>query len=142
MKRWLVALFIVLIGVALTIVLISLKWKAGGLPYIERVTGISFSSNLSQVDVYDNAEFYVVAHAKLNKDGEAFASRNGFTSESVEIGPWIEVLKPENRLISYENDLRFLEGRNTSHRWLGVFDLTSGRLWMVVFYPDPSGTIP
>lgn len=142
MKRWLVALLVFVIGVALTIALISLKWRTGRLPYIERVTGISFSSNLSQVDVYDNAEFYVVAHAKLNEDGEAFVSRHGFTSESVEIDPWIEVLKPENRLISYENDLRFLEGRNTSHHWLGVFDLTSGRLWVVVFYPDSSGALP
>lgn len=113
------------------------------LVYIEKTTGIVFPSTTSKIDVFDNTEFFFAAHAKLQEtDIESFSSKHRFTTTPVDVTPWIDVLKSENRTIPDNADLRYLEGRNNTNRWLMALDQNSGRMWIVVFYPDPGGTSP
>ena len=81
-------------------------------------------------------------HVRINEDSNSFITRYGFNSETVNIEPWVNFLKPENHLISSDNDLLFLRGHNVNGNWLCAFDSSSKRLWIVVFYPDPSDGLP
>lgn len=50
--------------------------------FIEHNSQINLPSNISQFDVYDNAEFLFVAHMKLpNEEVEAFLQNNDFSPE-------------------------------------------------------------
>jgi hypothetical protein len=146
MKKWLLFGAVIIIGLACLVaiaVLTSFLWPNIRLGYIQRATGIAFPIGLSQVDVYDNLEFYIVAHVKLHeKDVAAFADKHGFSTTPVSTTPWIEALKLQNRTIPANADLQYLEGRSSDNHWLCALDRDSGRLWIVVFYPDPGGTLP
>ena len=145
MKRvLLIGMVAIVIGIILILAIIvpGIRWLSHNrLAYIERATGIIFPSTVSQIDVFDNTEYFVVAHIKLQKaDVEPFANKYGFDTTSVGLASWTESLKFENRIIPTNADLRYLEGRSSSNSWLFALDQDSGRLWMVVFYPDPGGT--
>ena len=147
MKR---ALLIGIIAIIIGIILIAIiavpgiRWLSHNrLAYIERTTGIAFPSTISQIDVSDNMEFVTVAHVKLQEtDIESFANKYGFSSTPVDVTHWIETLQSENRTIPSNAALRYLEGRSSSNRWLFALDQNSGRVWAVVFYPDPGGASP
>lgn len=118
-------------------------WGENSLAYIERTSGVLFPHQVSQVDVFDNHEFYVVAHVRLQEeDTPLFLNQYGFGTTPNTVTPWIESLKPENRTIPADASLRYLAGRSQSNQWVYVLDQNSGRLWVVVFYPDPGGATP
>lgn len=147
MKRVsLIGIVAIVIGIILVvgIIISGIRWLSHNrLAYIERTTGITFPSPVSQIDVFDNTEYFVVAHVKLRKaDVEPFANRYGFDTTSVDVALWMESLELENRTIPTNADLRYLEGRSSSNSWLFALDQDSGRLWMVVFYLDSGGTLP
>lgn len=139
MKRWLLIAILLTISLVLAYIVIREGWKDASLAYIEQTTGISFSSRISHVDFYDNAESFIAVHLRISEDTDSFVARYGFNSKFANVEPWVDFLKPENRLVPYENDLLFLRGHNANSRWSCVFDPNSKRLWMVVFYPDPAG---
>lgn len=132
---------LVIVIAAVSAVVAGLRWlNYNRLSYVERVTDVEFPSSVSQIDLFDNLEYFMVAHARLrDTDVKAFVNRYGFDTSPVEVTLWIELLTPENRTIPADADLLYLEDWNNSNRWLFVLDQKSGRLWMVVFYPDPGG---
>lgn len=147
MKRvLLIGIVAIIIGIILIIAVVApgIHWlNHNRLAYIEQTTGIAFPPAVSQIDVFDNMEHFVAAHTKLQKtDIESFANKYGFGTTPVDVTPWIETLQPENHTIPTNADLRYLEGRSSSNRWLFALDQNSGRLWGVVFYPDPGGASP
>jgi hypothetical protein len=110
---------------------------------MERAMGITFPSSRSQVEVFDNGEYWIVAHLKLREqDIASFANMHKFDTEPVNVPPWIDALSLENRVIPMDADLRYLEGRSVENRWVCVLDQSSGRLWIVFFYPDLGGDLP
>lgn len=146
-RFYLIGIFIAVIGCALLASITLLRGRdvanRKSLAYIERTTGMVFPSGVSEVDVYDNLEFYVVAHARLpEKDTRLFINQHGFEPKPGAAMPWTESLRPENRAIPADADLWSLEGQSQTNRWVAVIEQNSGRLWMVIFYPDPGGTAP
>ena len=137
-------------GVALTgavvvalVVLARDLARSADLRYISRATGMVFPSGCADVDVYDSGEFYLAAHLRLPVgEVDPFLEKGGFQDTVVSVAPWIDVLKPWNREIPEDAELVFLEGREDLNAWVCALDRNSGRLWMVVFYPDPGGTPP
>jgi len=118
-------------------------WDRSQLAYIEKTTGISFPVRVSQIDTFDNGEYFTVAHVKLSEaDIPVFTQKNGFFSEAVDVTPWIATLKPENRAIPAGARLRYLAGRSQTNRWVYALEQETGRMWVVVFYPDPGGALP
>lgn len=117
-------------------------WLAQGrLGYIEQTTGLTFPAASTEVDTFDNGEFYTVAHLRLPVTEIApWAAQ--FNAEPVELLPWITVLRPENRQLPAAAHWCYFSGQNTSQRWLAALDENSGRLWVVVFYLDPGGVGP
>lgn len=130
-------------------VLVALAVLAGDLArtaavrHISRVTGITFPRGCTDVDVRDDGEFYVAAHVRLPLESlEAFLQRHPFRDTSTAVGPWMLGLRPENRAIPEGSDTVWLEGRSGENAWSCALDRSTGRLWIVVFYPDPGGTPP
>ena len=126
-------------------VLVVILWLGSGLNYIQRATEINLPSGISQVDTFDNLEYFIVAHVRLRKEDVAsFRDEYGFFSIPAFSTLYLptEGLKPENRTIPANADLVYLEGRSESNSWECALDQNSGRLWIVVYYPDPGGTLP
>lgn len=147
MKRaLLVGIVITMISILLIIGVIApgIRWlNHNKLSYIEHVTGIAFPFSVSQIDVFDNMEHYVVAQIRLqDADITPFANEYGFNTAPVAATSLIETLKFENRTIPTNADLLYLEGHSNNNSWLSALDQNSGRLWIVVFYPDPGGVTP
>ena len=144
-KLWLVGSIITIgaICLAATVVLIGISWRNARLGYIQNVTGITLPFWISQVDTFDNLETFFVAHVKLREQDIApFTKEYAFNTTPVLLTPWIDTLGPKNRTLPVDADLWYLEGRSEHNRWLCTLDQKSGRLWIVVFYPDPGGTPP
>ncbi|HNT77093.1 MAG TPA: hypothetical protein PKH77_18945 [Anaerolineae bacterium] len=142
-RIWLIAIVtLTMICFAVVCVGIMLLRLNPDIQYIQRTTGILLPMGFSQVDTFDNTEFYVVAHVRLRADSVAdFLYDYGFDDPEFFM-PWLDVLKPENRTLPADAKLYYLEGRSATNRWQFILDEKSGRLWMVVFYPDPGGTLP
>ncbi|MCL4871566.1 MAG: hypothetical protein KJ063_21620 [Anaerolineae bacterium] len=142
-----VGLTLIVISCALLGILAFISGSFGHhdqLAYIEKTTGLTFPAQLSQVDVFDNGEFYVTAHIKLrDEDSLAFINQYGFDkTPTMILTPWIMMLKPENRIMPTNANVWYQEGRTASNRWECIIDQDSGRLWIVIFYPDSSGALP
>jgi hypothetical protein len=75
-------------------------------------------------------------------DAARLSVEYGFDSIPLQISPWIEVLEPANRVLPSGSDLLYLGGESAENRWMSALDPGTGRLWMVVLYPDPGGTPP
>lgn len=120
------------------------KWlNRTGLAYIEDTTGVAFPPSVSDLEIFDNAENFVAAHLRLPEgDIVTFANNHEFGTNPVDITPWIGSLSSPNRAIEPDTALLYLEGQNNSNRWAFVLDQATGRVWMVVFYPDPGGGLP
>ncbi|MBN1430241.1 MAG: hypothetical protein JXB07_17865 [Anaerolineae bacterium] len=147
MKRYLIVGSVLIALVSVVCIVVAAvqvpRWlNRSGLSYIEQTTGITFPSNISDVDIFDNAESFIVAHVRLqHEDIDPFVAQYGFAP--MPFIPLLEVdtLSPENREIPAVAGLG-LEGRSTTSRWRFVLEQASGRLWVVVYYPDASGTLP
>lgn len=132
-------------GVALAAVIVFLgqRWLSRGYwDYVEQRTGIILPATVSEVDTFDNLEWFTVLHVRLAEDDvDAFAAQYGFDATPVLMSTMfpIETLKPENRDIPTSGDLVYLEG-HSGCSWTCALDRDSGRLWIVMFYPDPGGT--
>jgi hypothetical protein len=95
------------------------------------------------VEVFDNGEFFSVAHLRIPMGRvDGFIGENTFKDTVIAVVPWIESLGPLNRDLPENARLVSLEGRAGSNTWLCSLDRNTGRLWIVVFYPDPAGTPP
>jgi hypothetical protein len=117
--------------------------RTAGLGFVSRATGLAFPPGCMDVEVFDNGEFFSVAHLRIPMGRvDGFASENAFTDTTVSVLPWIDTLGPPNRTIPESARLVSLEGRGESNTWLCSLDRNTGRLWIVVFYPDPAGTPP
>jgi hypothetical protein len=138
------SIIVVVIGaIFVTAIIVQAIPRYSSLRYIEQATGITFPSRVFQIDVFDSADFYVTAHVKMRQEDVAsFASREGLGASPIDVTPWIEALRPENRTFPNSADLWYSEGRSNSNRWLCALDKNGGHLWIVVFYPDPSGASP
>ncbi len=147
MKRRPIVVIVAGIGLVCLVAIVVLAvilWFASGLRYIQRATGIILPSGISQVDTFDNLEYYTVAHVRLRKEDIAsFRDEYGFSIPDFHTSPSLMTvaLKPENRVIPANADLVYLEGRSESNSWQCALDQNSGRLWIIVFYPDPGGTL-
>ena len=146
MKRLLIveSLIVVVIGaIFVTAIAVQAILRYSSLRYIEQTIGITFPSRISQIDVFDSADSYVTVHIKMRQEDVAsFASKEGLGTSPIGVTPWIETLRPENRTFPDHADLWYSEGHSNSNRWLCALDKNSGRLWVVVFYPDPGGASP
>lgn len=117
--------------------------RTAGLGFISRATGLGFPPGCMDVEVFDNGEFYSVAHLRVPMGRvDGFISENGFTDSTVAVVPWIETLGAPNSTIPEGARLVCLEGGGEGNAWLCSLDRDTGRLWIVVFYPDPAGTPP
>lgn len=117
--------------------------RTAGLGFISHATGLVFPPGCIDVDVFDNGEFFSVAHLRIPMGRvDGFINENGFTDSAVVVVPWIETLGPPNRAIPEGARLAGLEGSGEINSWLCSLDRDTGRLWIVVFYPDPAGTPP
>lgn len=143
LRLWLIAIVALCMGcfVIGSIGLIFFQLNSG-LQYIQRATNILLPSGYSEVDIFDNTEFYVVAHVRLRDDTIADFLHDYHFGDPEFFIPWLDTLKPENRTLPTNAKLRYLEGRSATNSWQFVLDEQSGRLWMLVFYPDPGGTLP
>lgn len=117
--------------------------RTAGLGFISDATGLVFPPGCMDVEVFDSGDFYSVAHLRIPSGRvEGFISGNGFTDTTLAVVPWIEALGPQNRAIPGDASLLCLEGRRERNSWLCALDRVTGRLWIVVLYPDPAGTPP
>ncbi|MFO7627233.1 MAG: hypothetical protein R6V62_08245 [Candidatus Fermentibacteraceae bacterium] len=117
--------------------------RTAGLGFISYATGLVFPPGCIDVEVFDSGEFFSVAHLRIPMGRvDGFMSENAFTDSSVAVVPWIETLGPQNREIPGNARLVSLEGSRENNTWLCSLDRDTGRLWIVVFYPDPAGTSP
>lgn len=120
-------------------------WPTNPIQYIQKTTGIFFPKEAFDIDVYDNGEHYVVAHLALSRDSlpgflsaypfakSEFPDRTVFGSKQ---------LKSEHQQLPQDADLYSLEGRSVHNRWEVLLDRNSGRLLIVVLYPDFAGDDP
>jgi len=117
--------------------------RTAGLGFISRATGLVFPPGCMDVEVFDNGESFSVAHLRIPPGRvEGFISENAFSDTTFSIDPWLESLGPQNGTIPEDAGLVSLEGRGESNAWQCSLDRDTGRLWIVVFYPDPAGTPP
>ncbi len=117
--------------------------RSAALSFITEASGIDLPQGCSEIDVFDGGEFYTSAHIRLpDRSVDEFTEVNGFSDTTVAVEPWIEFLRPENNEIPGNASLLYRSGRGETNAWLCALDRNSGRLWMVVFYPDPAGTPP
>lgn len=152
MKRiWLIIVTIIVLGAVIAYWL--LLSPQAHLQYLNKSIGITLTNNEKDVDVYDNKEFYIVAHIRLSdltrKRFLEDKSLNPLDSSDMnqitainEVKQYINILKPQNRALPSSKTIYLAHGRNDSQRWDLVLDNNTSRLWIVLFYPDPSGDRP
>lgn len=117
--------------------------RTAGLGFISHATGLAFPPGCMEVEVFEDGDVFSAAHLRIPMGRvDGFISYNGFTDTTVAVVPWIETLEPQNRVIPENARLASLEGSGDGNTWLCSLDLDTGRLWIVVFYPDPDGTPP
>lgn len=117
--------------------------RTAGLGFMSEATGMVFPPGCMDVEVFDNGEFYSVAHLRVPMGRvEGFLEENGFADTALAVVPWIAALGSRNREIPPNARLAGLAGRRELNAWLCSLDRNTGRMWMVVFYPDPAGTPP
>lgn len=114
-----------------------------GTGYVARVTGIAIPAGAGDLESFDNGETFMVLHARMHPaDAARTADLHGFDTLPLPVSPWIDVLSPANRALPPGADMLFLEGCDSTNRWVSALDPGSGRIWVVVFYPDAGGTPP
>lgn len=117
--------------------------RTSGLGFVSRSTGLVFPPGCMDVEVFDNVEFFSAAHLRMPMGRvDGFIEEHAFKDTVIDVVPWIETLGPHNRDMPENAVLLSLEGRAGSNSWLCSLDRNTGRLWIVVFYPDPAGTPP
>ena len=110
--------------------------------YCEKRTGILWPASVTNVDIYDNGQFYVVGYFEIptNQTSE-FTTKYAFSS--VPHAPFLlgmDSLKPQNRTLPAADKLLELEGANeTNHIWNLYLEKETGRVWIQVTYPDWAG---
>ncbi len=148
-------LFIIFVAILISFAVIwTINNFLNPINYIEQKTDIKFPNGVSQIDTYDNLEYYVVAHVKLPDSViQNFAKDNGFSSTfpSSRIIPisstvrladvifGVDDLEIENQILPNDAGLLFVSGEDGSNCWRYVLDQNSGRLWVSVIYSDRSG---
>ena len=130
--------------VVVVLTVLGLALLGGGrLAYIEKATGLELPNDVYDVDIFDNGEFFLVAHLRLREEDAASLARSwGMAETPLEVESWTGVLQPGNREIPAGADMLYLEGGKAGNRWLAALDGSSGRLWIVVLYPDYGGDAP
>lgn len=141
-----VPVFLFALAGAVTVALTLLCREIGnssGLRFITGATGILFPRGCVEVEVMDGGEFHMTAHLRLPmNEVEGFLTEYGFSDTTLAVEPWIGLLGPENREIPGNAELMCLEGEGEFNSWAFALDRSSGRLWIVVFYPDHGGSPP
>ncbi len=129
-------------AVALVLLLRDLG-RASELGFVSRTTGMSFPRACTDVDLQDNGESFMTAHLRIPGGAvDSFAAEYGFRDTTFSLDPWIGALRPDNRRVPGDHRIACLEGTGRNNSWIAALDMDDGRLWVVVFYPDPGGTAP
>lgn len=122
------------------------------LSFISRITGVEFPPGISNVTIYDNTEYVVVAHVHVPNDQvAAFVQLNDF--EKIEDRQELkDRIAQVSRFAPSLFDARFRDvpmtanwnklGRTESNTWLFQLDRATGDLWIEVMYPDRGGDPP
>jgi hypothetical protein len=69
--------------------------RTSGLGFISRTTGLAFPPGCMDVEVFDNGEFFSVAHLRIPMGRvDGFIGENTFKDTVIAVVPWIESLGP------------------------------------------------
>jgi len=118
-------------------------WKYSQLIYFEQTTGLNIPAEISLLDVFDNTETFIAVHLQLkDEDIQPFLQQSGFEPTFLNSTIWMATLKPENRTFPPDASLLHREGYSQYNHWECIIDQNSGRVWLVIFYPDPGGVPP
>lgn len=114
----------------------------------EYALGTEFPDGTSQADFYDNLEYYMVMYAILPDCGydflQTFASVRHESTFNIEwFKSWFSSsqLQRQNRSIPDGVNFAYKQGKGTDRTWYMVLDRDTGRIWILVFYPDHAGDL-